>query len=451
MIVSIKNLVEGYKKKLFSPTEITEWYLKRISKLDPGIHSYITVTEDIALQQAKKAEKKIKSGIVGDLLGVPISYKDSIDTKGILTTNGSKIDDKRIPNENAAIVTLLEQEGTVLLGKNNMYEYATGVVSENPYFGDIVNPWNHNKTAGGSSGGSAVAIAANLSLGSIGTDTSGSIRVPAACCGVIGIKPTYKLMNMKGMMPLSWTLDHAGVIASNIEDTAIILQRLTGVPYVKTCLPKLAGIRIGIPTHYFNENLDIEVKEMYERSIQHLADLGAILVEVDTSFLEDVVEVSRTIGTSEIGVVHQENIASNGHQYSEDMKKTFEKSRIISAFDYINALQKRLEWSRKLSELFSQVNVIVTPTMPIVTPDIAAEKGVIENESLGDCMVRYTNVFNITGHPALSLPADRTGQGAPLGLQLISDYNREDYLIRVGYAYEQYALTSFYAERRLRI
>ncbi|MBO1911526.1 amidase, partial [Microvirga sp. 3-52] len=169
MITSIKNLVLGYEKKLFSPTEITEWYLKRIRNLDSEIHSYITITEETALQQAKKAEAKMNAGIVGRLLGVPISYKDSIDTKGILTTNGSRVDAKRVPNKNADIVSVLEQEGTILLGKNNMYEYGAGIDSKNPYFGDIVNPWNPKKTAGGSSSGSAVAIATNLSLASIGT------------------------------------------------------------------------------------------------------------------------------------------------------------------------------------------------------------------------------------------------------------------------------------------
>ncbi|WP_210468028.1 amidase [Sporosarcina sp. 6E9] len=448
MITSIKNLVLGYEKKLFSPTEITEWYLKRIRNLDSEIHSYITITEETALQQAKKAEAKMNAGIVGRLLGVPISYKDSIDTKGILTTNGSRVDAKRVPNKNADIVSVLEQEGTILLGKNNMYEYGAGIDSKNPYFGDIVNPWNPKKTAGGSSSGSAVAIATNLSLASIGTDTSGSIRVPASCCGVIGIKPTKKLMSMKGMMPLSWTLDHAGIITSNIEDTAIILQTLYGIHYSKDFSPELVGVRIGIPSDYFNENIDNKVKTMYEKAIQQMVELGATLVEVNTSFLEDVVSVSRTIGTSEMGIVHQESYSTNSHLYSEEMIKTFKKGHAISSFDYLNALQRKSEWSYKVSELFSLVDVIVTPTMPIVTPDSDAKEEVFENESIGDCMVRFTNIFNITGHPALSLPTSDKIEGTPFGLQIIADYHREDQLLNVGYAYEQYALNSLYADRQ---
>ncbi|WP_057913773.1 amidase [Peribacillus muralis] len=453
MILSIKELMEGYKNKQYSPTEITKWYMERIKELNPKMHSYITITEERAFDQAKKAEVKINAGEVSGLMGVPISYKDSIDTKGVLTTSGSIIDEMRIPAEDAEVVTRLEQEGSISLGKNNMYEYAFGITSQNPFFGDVINPWNNNKTAGGSSGGSAAAVAANLCLGSIGTDTAGSIRVPAACCGVVGLKPTYNLVSMKGMTPLSWTLDHAGPIAGNVEDTAIIMQALTGIPYTKACLNGLAGMRIGLPTHYFTENIDNEVKKMYEKAIRHMTDLGAAIVEIDTSFLTDVISIATTLGTSEVGVVHKERIQSALHLYSEGAQKTFEKSRLISAFDYITALQKRAEWTRKVSEIFIDVDVMMTPAMPIVTADLQTEEVTIGgvNESLGDCMIRYTSLFNITGHPALSIPFGLTKSGVPLGLQLIANHDREDLLFRAGYAYEQYTLTNFYSERHLKL
>lgn len=445
--------MEGYKNKQYSPTEITKWYMERIKELNPKMHSYITITEERAFDQAKKAEVKINAGEVSGLMGVPISYKDSIDTKGVLTTSGSIIDEMRIPAEDAEVVTRLEQEGSISLGKNNMYEYAFGITSQNPFFGDVINPWNNNKTAGGSSGGSAAAVAANLCLGSIGTDTAGSIRVPAACCGVVGLKPTYNLVSMKGMTPLSWTLDHAGPIAGNVEDTAIIMQALTGIPYTKACLNGLAGMRIGLPTHYFTENIDNEVKKMYEKAIRHMTDLGAAIVEIDTSFLTDVISIATTLGTSEVGVVHKERIQSALHLYSEGAQKTFEKSRLISAFDYITALQKRAEWTRKVSEIFIDVDVMMTPAMPIVTADLQTEEVTIGgvNESLGDCMIRYTSLFNITGHPALSIPFGLTKSGVPLGLQLIANHDREDLLFRAGYAYEQYTLTNFYSERHLKL
>lgn len=450
MIVSIKSLLDGYQEKKFSPTEITQWYLERIKKLDAELHSYITVTEEAALKQAKIAEDKMNAGFTGSLLGVPISMKDSIDTKGILTTNGSIIDKERVPDENAAIVSLLEEEGTILLGKNNMYEYGGATISENPYFGDIMNQWNKNKTAGGSSGGSAAAVAANLCLASIGTDASGSIRVPAACCGVIGIKPTHHHLNMNGIDAFSWTLTDAGILTSNIEDSTIVLATMTGVPYEAVCLPDLKGVRVGLPKSYFNEDMAEEIAKMYQKVIQQLVELGATLVEVDTSFLTDTVMTSRTIGTSELGVVFQEQIASISHLFSEGMQETFKRSRQITAFDYLNALKKREEWLHAFSTIFSEVDVILTPAMPIATPDVGVRNGLLEGESLDDTMVRYTNVFNVTGHPALALPVDQMVQGAPLGIQLIADYHREDNLYRVGYAYEQFALLDLYADRQSR-
>ncbi|MEK4023935.1 amidase [Sporosarcina sp. FSL W7-1283] len=440
MISSIDNLIVGYQERKFSPTEITEWYLKRIKKLNPQLNAFITITEDTARQQAKSAEDKMTSDIVKELLGVPISFKDSIDTKGILTSNGSHLDAERYPKEDAEIVKLLEREETVLLGKTNMYEYGAGITSENTNFGDIVNPLNPKKTAGGSSGGSAVAVASNLCLGSVGTDASGSIRVPAACCGVVGIKPTYDLISTRGTTHLSWTLDHTGVIANSVKDTAIMLQAVTRNVYVQDNSFKLTGVKIGIPTHYFNEDSEIEVRKAYEKTIHQIRKLGAQIVEVDTSFLSDVVKVSRTIGTSEMGVVHMERIAENPQLYSKELQQTFERSKGISAMDYIGALQKREEWKQKVSQIFSIVDVMMTPVMPIIPPGVEMNEKAFGNETLGDCMVRYTNVFNLTGHPALSLPTDTIVHGIPISVQLVAGHHQEVNLFRVGRAYEQYIL-----------
>jgi aspartyl-tRNA(Asn)/glutamyl-tRNA(Gln) amidotransferase subunit A len=449
VILTIKDIIKGYKNKLFSPIEITKWYIDRIKKLDPLIHSYITITEETAFYQAVQAEKKMISGEIEGLLGVPISYKDSIDTKDILTTSGSIIDKNRIPNKNADVVTILEQSGSILLGKNNMYEYAFGITSENPFFGDTVNPWNKNKTAGGSSGGSAAAVAANLSLGSIGTDTAGSIRVPAACCGVVGLKPTYNLISMKGITPLSWSLDHAGPIARNVEDTAIIMQALTDKPYTTAFSGDLIGMSIGLPKHYFNEIMDSEVKRLYEKAIQQLSDLGAVIVEVDTSFLTDVIDLARVLGTSEVGYVHKERIQNSLNLYSQGAQNTFTKSRGITAFEYITALNKREELIRKVSDIFGAVDVMITPTTPVTTSDVQTDQVTIDGmiESIGDCMIRYTSLFNITGHPALSVPVGPTKEGIPVGLQFIAGHYREDLLFRAAYSYEQFALSNFYIKR----
>ncbi|MED3726331.1 amidase [Priestia filamentosa] len=449
MTLTIRKLIDGYKNKEFSPVEITKWYIERIKKLDPQINSYITVTEKLAIKQAKKAEEKMNSDVPNNLIGIPLSFKDSIDTKGILTTGGSAVDKDRIPNSNAEIVNILEEVGSINLGKNNMFEYGFGITSENTFFGDVINPWKVNKTAGGSSSGSAAAVAANLTIGSIGTDAGGSIRVPAACCGVVGLKPTYDLISINGITPLSWTLDHVGPIARNVEDTALVMEAATKKRYDLTSANKLTGLRVGLPKHYLNENMDYEVKKLYEKCLQQLSSLGAIVKEVDTEFLEDITGLAKVFGTSESSYVHKDRISASLNMYSQDARDTFTRSKNISALDYIAALKKREELRKKLTNIFSEVDIMVTPTTPITTPDVKADYVTIngKTESIGDCMIRYVSLFNITGHPALSVPGGLTSEGIPIGMQFIADYYREDLLLWAGNCYEKFALQEFYDKR----
>ena len=239
---SIREIINGYRDKEFSPVEILEEYVKQIKTHNPKLNAFITVNEEKAFQQAARSARKILDNEdIGLLEGIPISYKDSIDTKGIVTTSGSSIHKNRVPENNALVVQLLQAEGAVNLGKTNMFEFGFGITSKNPFFGDIGNPWNDSVTAGGSSGGSAVAVAANLCMGSIGTDTGGSIRVPSSCCGVVGLKPTHNLINTHGIS-LSNTIDHIGPIARNVEDLAIIMEAITKKPFEKKCIPDIRGI-----------------------------------------------------------------------------------------------------------------------------------------------------------------------------------------------------------------
>ncbi|MFE7083282.1 amidase [Priestia megaterium] len=449
MTLTIKKLMDGYKNKIFSPIEITKWYIERIKKLDPYINSYITVTEEVALKQAREAEGKINSGVLNNLLGIPLSFKDSIDTKDIRTTGGSVIDKNRIPSNNAEIVNILEEANIISLGKNNMFEYGFGITSRNAFFGDVINPWKENKTAGGSSGGSAAAVAANLAMGSIGTDAGGSIRVPAACCGVVGLKPTYNLVSINGITPLSWTLDHVGPIARNVEDTALILEAITKKRYDLTPSDNLTGVRVGLAKHYLSENMDSNVRKGYEKCIQQLSSLGAIIKEIDTSFLKDIISVAKVFGTSESSYVHKDRISSSFNMYSQDAQETFTRSKGISALDYIAALKKREELKQKVTEIFNEVDIMMTPTTPVVPSDIKAEQVNIngKTESMGDCLIRYVSLFNITGHPALSVPAGLTEDEIPIGMQFIANYYREDLLFQVGNCYEKVALEEFYYKR----
>lgn len=446
---SIKEIINGYKAKEFSPVEILEQYINQIKIHNPKLNAFITVNEEKAMEQARISEKKVfASDDLGVLEGIPISYKDSIDTKGIVTTSGSQIHKNRIPESNAHVVKMLRNEGAITIGKTNMYEFGFGITAENPFFGDILNPWNEHVTAGGSSGGSAVAVAANLCMGSIGTDTAGSIRVPSSFNGVVGLKPTLELINKSGVS-LSNTLDHVGPIARTVEDLAFILEAITRKPYRNNCIPDVRGMRIGVPRQYFNERLDSHVTDLYNKALKTFEALGAVLIDIDIPKMDDPRDVAHAIATSEVGYVHRELITTSLDQYSDEAKKTFEKSKSIPAHTYIEGLNKRAQMTNDISRLFEDIDVILTPTTPIVAPSIGLKEVALAGEidSLGECLIRFTSVFNITGHPALSIPCGLTPESVPVGLQLIANHHREDILLHTAYAYEQSSLVDFYKTR----
>lgn len=448
--LTIKEVVEGYKKKSISPVELIKDYLERINRFDPKLHSFITVNEEMALFQAAMLEKKIMANEnISILQGIPFTYKDNIDTKAIRTTNGSLIDKNHIPEKDAEVVKTLAQLGVVNMGKVNLSEYAFGITSNNPFYGTVRNPWNSAYSAGGSSSGSAAAVAANLCLGSIGTDTAGSIRVPSSCCGVVGLKPTHGKISTKGVMPLSWTLDHVGPISRNVYDSAMIMHGLTGQPYEKQCHTDIRGLRIGVPRQFFTEKIDDTVYKLYKKTLRELEHLGAILIEIDVPIKFNPIDITTMIATSEVGYVHSQRRHSSLHLYGEGASQTFNKSDSISAYQYIQALKAREEMTRGISALFENVDVMATPTMPAQPPLIDAKSLMIagDEESVDDYMIRYTCLFDITGHPALTVPAGLNEDLIPIGVQFISNHHREDLLYKTAFAYEQNNLIDFYSKR----
>lgn len=439
---TINELLDGYQKRKYTPVEIINEYILKIKEKDSNLHSYITLMEERALEQANKMEALQTNKETMCLYGIPISFKDAIDISGFPTTNGSKIDIQNIAKRNAEVVDSLEATGSITLGKNNMSEYAADVTSKNKHFGDVINPLNKKRIAGGSSSGSAVSVAADLCVGSIGTDTSGSVRIPAACCGIVGIKPTIDLIGMKGVKALSWTLDHIGVIAKNIDDVKHLMGNTIGKKYYQfDCKKGLKDLKIGLPNVYFNEFNDTVTNSMMELVMKNFNQLGVQLKKVDVSFLNnDVVRLSRTIGTSEMTVVHNDKYKLYKDQYSEELTKTFKRGNEILAFDYLNALKTRVEWKRKMDNILKEVDIMITPTMPILPPYIDEElmhKGG-ENENIGDYLVRYTSPFNFTGHPALTLPSGMKEDGLSMGFQMVAGYYREEILFRIGKVYEQF-------------
>ncbi|MBN2982027.1 MULTISPECIES: amidase [Cohnella] len=453
--MTIKSLLDGYRTKTFLPEEIVRAYLARIKAADANLRSIITLTEETARCQAGIAGWRLAAGEDPGLLhGVPVTYKDNIDTRGIRTTNGSQIDRDRVPRRNAAVVDRVGGAGAVTVGKANLYEYAFGITSDNPFYGDVRNPWDARFMAGGSSSGSAASVAAGFCLGSIGTDTAGSIRVPSACCGVVGLKPTRGLVPTDGVTTLSWTLDHVGPIARNVEDVALLLEAAAGKPYAWACREDIRGLRIGVPRQFVSRRIETDVEKRFDAALAALAELGAVLIDVDLPLAEEAIAVATGIATPEVGYVHRERIASSLALYGAGAAETFARSRAATAHDYMDAMRKRDEMTRGLDELFRQVDAVVTPTMPAAPTRLGQGQVRFPDgsvETVDECMIRFTCLYDITGHPALSVPCGLTEDGLPVGLQIAAAHHREDAALRIAYAYERAALSGFYAERDARI
>lgn len=444
---SIKQLLEGYENKTFSPVEITKDYIER-AKRNEDLNAYISLTEDVALQQAKIAEMKWQLGDAGTLEGIPLSYKDNYHSKGIRSTSGSKIDQDFIPDKDADIIHKMNQEGAVMIGKNNLHEFAFGITNNNPFYGPAKNPWNKELTPGGSSGGSAVAVATDLSVASLGTDTGGSIRIPAASCGLVGLKPTEGLLSRGGITPISDSLDHVGPITRDINDLTTMMEALTGNDYTMQERQDLRGVKIGVPKAFFNEKIEADVLASYEATIEQLEQLGAHLVEVDVPFAEESVPHIFTLAIAEGGFTHRYRLVDHLEDYGPDVKHVMEASQSILSADYLVALERKREIANACDALLEQVDFIITPTTPAQPKPIGQESvnwdG--EEEPIFDCMIRYASYFNLTGHPAISLPVGLQN-GVPVGVQLVAAKGEERDLLAVSKVYEDHYLREFYADR----
>ncbi|KMY55261.1 amidase [Bacillus sp. FJAT-27231] len=446
---TIRELKAHYQKKELSPVEVTNSYLERINQYK-DLNAYITVCADQALKQAEISEKKfLANDVTGILEGIPLSYKDNLYTKGIRTTSGSKIEENFIPETDAGAVHTLQREGAINLGKASLHEYAFGITSNNPFYGPVRNPWNKAYTPGGSSGGSGAAVAASLCMASIGTDTGGSIRIPAASCGIVGLKPTYNLVDATGVTNISWSLDHVGPLTRNVDDLAMMMEALTGLSYSDYLQEDIRGLRVGVPVHYFNEHIDKEILALYQEALNHLASLGAVLIEIDVPFTANDLALVSVLAISEAGFVHENSLNTAIDQFGVDVRAAVEASRTFSALDYIKALKRKAEITEQFEKLFQQIDVMASPTLPATAQKIGVEEFEIDGrrEPTFDAMIRYPSVFNLTGQPALSLPIGLTKNGLPAGLQLAAASFNEKLLIRAGYAYEQAFLQEFYQTR----
>jgi aspartyl-tRNA(Asn)/glutamyl-tRNA(Gln) amidotransferase subunit A len=444
---AISDLAQRFRRRELSPVEFTQACLARIEKLNPALNAFITVTAESALAEARAAEIEIQRGEWrGPLHGIPIALKDLIDTADVRTTAASALYKDRIPIEDAEVVRRLRLAGAVILGKNNLHECAYGGSSLVSYFGDVRNPWDQTRIAGGSSGGSAAAVVAQMTCAAIGTDTAGSIREPAALCGCVGLKPTYGRVSSRGIIPLSPSLDHAGPLAACVEDAAIMLQAIAGydaaaatsadVPaadYISVLREGAKNIRVGVPRSYFFDDLDPEVAAAMEHALRGIATLVADVKEVQID-----VPTDRKLQAAESWACHAENVAQHADLYRPETLRRIRTGENVLAAEYIEK-RRELEMARRgINQIFADVDLLVTPATPIPAPAIADLKANPEALRPAELtLLRNTRPFNVWGLPAISVPCGFTENGLPIGLQIAGPHWREDLVLRLAYAYEQ--------------
>lgn len=405
------DLAELVRRREISAVQIVEAYLARIAALQPRLNAFITVT-------AAEARTAAAHPAPGPLSGVPLAVKDIVATAGVRTTAGSRLLADHVPRADAACWQRLRAAGAVLLGKANTHEFAAGATNENPHYGPAHNPWALERVSGGSSGGSAVAVAAALAAAAVGTDTAGSVRIPAACCGVVGIKPTYGRVVRSGVVPLSWSLDHVGPLARSVRDAARVLDVLAGgggcEPAARAgAASGLNGWRIGVPRRGLLERLHADVATAFAAALHSLSGLGAELIDVELPDVERLTPINRVIILAEATAWHSGYLRQRAGEYGANVRGRFEAGRFLSAVDYLLAQRLRAVACRRTAEIWQRVDLLALPTLSLVAPPIG---------SLGASasLLHLTAPFNVLGCPAVSVPCGFGEAGMPAGLQIVA-------------------------------
>lgn len=449
---SLYVLAEQIRTQKISPVELVEDVFQQIEEKEQQHNAYIDIQKDRAIHLAKEAEREISEGKYrGPLHGIPIGIKDNIYFANETTTMGSKIHQHFIPTEDATVVKKLREAGAVFLGKLNMHEYAWGATNDNPFYGACRNPYDITKISGGSSGGSGVAIATNMAIGALGTDTGGSIRIPAAFCGIFGLKPTHGLVSKANCFPLAWSLDHVGPMTKTAIDSALMLDVLAGydakdptsiqcvqpVSYAGEVDISLENLRIGINESYFFNQVDDEVEKRVREAIQLFEDSGATIVEVDVPALAHVEYAEMITITSEASAIHHDNLIEREEDFGEDVRFLLKLGELPSAVDYLRAQQIRQQLDRQFQNMFQQVDVLLTPTIPFVAPSIGSHTAIINGEEvpLLDHIIRFTGPFNLTGLPVASVPVG-FAHNLPVGMQIVGPAFDDKRVLDVARLYE---------------
>ena len=451
--LTISTVASLLRRKRISPVELAKSALARIEALNPKLNAFITIVPERAMGEARAAEREILRGKWRGLLhGIPITLKDNINTDGVRTTAGSRILQDFVPNADADVAAKLKTAGAVLLGKTNLHEFAYGVTTENPHYGPARNPWNFECIPGGSSGGSAAAVATGIGFASVGTDTGGSIRIPSALCGVVGLKPNFGRVSCRGIVPLAVTLDHAGPIARSVEDAAIMLDAICASDEPRGSFQRAlranqrkssrkGRLRIGWPREYFSERVDEEVKKAVEAAAKCLEKLGARIEEVSLPHLGESAEPSTQIALAEALEYHESQgyFPSRASDYGADVRKRLELGSAVRAVDYLRAQQSRQRLRADFRAAFERVDAILAPAVPIPAPRIGEDAIIINggSQSVRGALVGANRPANFTGFPAISVPCGFTRAGLPIGLAIHGPEWGEAKLLRIALLYEQ--------------
>ncbi|MEE1787032.1 amidase [Streptomyces sp. SP17BM10] len=447
--LSLAAAAEAIHARRLSPVELVDSVLDRIEKVEPHLGAYVTVTAEQARRAAGEAEREAAHGRYrGPLHGIPMGLKDLIDVAGMATTASSRVRAGHRATADSTVAARLRAAGAVLLGKTHTHEFAFGLTTP-----QTRNAWNPGRVAGGSSGGSAVAVASGAATFALGTDTGGSIRVPAALNGVVGLKPTYGLVPRHGVTSLSWSLDHVGPITRTVEDAALVLTALAGpdprdpaslslpaAPYRPAAGTDLTGLRIGLPRTYYFDHVDPRVEAAVRHAVGQLEALGARIVEVDIPMTRYVQATQWGLMVPEAGAYHERGLRTVPELYQEDVRILLEASELMSARDYVRAQRSRTLMRAAWARMLEEVDVIAAPSVPM--PAVGSDEETVTwpdgtVESVSDAYVRLSAPANITGVPALTVPVGHDPAGLPIGMQLLGRPLGEPTLLRVGHAYEQ--------------
>jgi aspartyl-tRNA(Asn)/glutamyl-tRNA(Gln) amidotransferase subunit A len=449
---SVAELAPRVKSGEISPVEIVRTSLDRIAQLEPSLNAFLEVWGDSALDQASEAEQAISSGdYLGPLHGIPVGLKDLIDVSGKETTGGSKVLAGNVATGDATVVMQLREAGAILIGKMNLVEFAFGATGLNPHTGDVKNPWDTTKITAGSSSGSAAAVAAGMIPVTLGSDTGGSVRMPAALCGIAGLKPTYGRVSRNGVLDLSWSMDHVGPMTRTTEDCALLMNVLAGhdpldpasskepVPdFISGINSGLNGLKIGVPQDYFfTDSVDPEIVSSVHAAIELMANNGAEIVDLPMPWVDKGRRINMGVMYPEATSVHEKMLAEHADKYSPSVRHRIQFGFNVSAIDYVRAQRARQWFSHQMAESMKKVDVLITPSVPIQTPTIADCTPAPGKTAAGGELANFTGVFDTTGQPSHSIPCGFTTSGMPIGMMITGHPFDESTVLRVGNAFEK--------------